>query len=84
MVLRAYRSMSTGTTCPYCGHDLELGFLATSNGSGLFWAKTAETTRLRPHGLEVIVGTEFNGDFSANAPALYCRGCGTIIVKRRK
>lgn len=76
--------MSSESSCPYCGHDLERGFVTTSNGSGLFWAKTAETTRLRPHGLEVIVGTQFNVNFSANAPGLYCRGCGTIILKRPK
>ncbi|MGA7923332.1 MAG: PF20097 family protein [Thermoplasmata archaeon] len=76
--------MSAGKACPYCGHDLEAGFLTTSNGSGLFWAKTAETTRLRPHGLEVIVGTQFNGTYSANAPGRYCRGCGTIIIQRPK
>ncbi len=67
--------------CTNCAGDLESGFLATTNGSGLFWSKEALTTRLRPAGLEVLVPTRFHGTYSANAPAQRCRACGTITLQ---
>jgi hypothetical protein len=70
--------------CPYCGTAWEAGFLATSNGSGLFWSKESHETRLRPKGLEILVGTEFTGAYSANASASRCRNCGTIVLHVKK
>jgi hypothetical protein len=67
--------------CATCGGDLEDGFVATSNGSGLYWSKEAQTTRLRPHGLEVLVPTGFMGSYSANAPGGRCQTCQTILVR---
>jgi hypothetical protein len=64
--------------CAKCGAELESGFLSTSNGSGLYWAHEAMATRLRPHDLEVLVGTGFSGTYSANLPGTRCRSCGTI------
>jgi hypothetical protein len=66
--------------CPACGGDLESGFVSTSNGSGLFWSHSDQSTRLRPSGLEVLVPTGFMGMYSANLPGLMCRTCGTISV----
>jgi hypothetical protein len=64
--------------CSKCGGELESGFLATSNGSGLFWSHEASASRLRPEGLEVLVGTGFGGTYSANLPGTRCHGCGSI------
>jgi len=36
------------------------------------------SSRLRPHDLEVLVGTGFSGTYSANLPGTRCRSCGTI------
>lgn len=69
------------TTCRTCGGPLESGFLATSNGSGLFWAHEASTSRLRPKGLEVLVPTGFGGTYSANLPGDRCAKCGTVLVR---
>jgi uncharacterized protein DUF6487 len=69
-----------GPNCAVCGGPLEAGFVATSNGSGLFWAKEASTSRFRPKGLEVLVGTEFGGTFSANLAALRCPRCNTVLM----
>ncbi len=66
--------------CAVCGGPLEAGFLATSNGSGLFWSREASTSRFRPTGLEVLVGTGFGGTYSANLPGLRCAKCQTIVV----
>ncbi len=66
--------------CGVCGGPLEPGFVATTNGSGLFWAKEATPSRLRPAGLEVLVGTRFGGTSSANLPGVRCAGCGTILL----
>ncbi len=68
-------------TCATCGGPLESGYLATTNGSGLFWSKEASASRLRPEGLEVLVPTGFHGTYSANAQGLRCRKCGTILVR---
>ncbi|MEM0129619.1 MAG: PF20097 family protein [Thermoplasmata archaeon] len=68
-------------TCVKCGGPLEAGFLATTNGSGLFWAQTASDRRLRPVGLEVLVPTGFGGTYSANLPAKRCRACRTIVAQ---
>lgn len=67
--------------CPTCGGPLEPGYVATSNGSGLFWSKEAAGSRLRPTGLEVLVPTGFMGTYSANAPGLRCPNCHTITLK---
>jgi len=66
--------------CRTCGGPLEEGFLATSNGSGLYWAHEASTSRLRPKGLEVLVGTGFGGNYSANLAAARCSKCNTILL----
>ena len=66
--------------CAQCGGPLEQGFVTTTNGSGLLWAREATDTRLRPAGLEVLVPTGFMGTYSANAPGLRCRACGTITL----
>jgi hypothetical protein len=66
--------------CAVCGGPLEAGFVATSNGSGLFWAHEAATTRFRPTGLEVLVGTRFGGTYSANLPGLRCAKCNTVLL----
>ena len=66
--------------CPVCGGPVEAGFVATTNGSGLFWSRQSTSTRLRPKGLEVIVGTGFGGTYSANLPGLKCAKCRTILL----
>jgi hypothetical protein len=66
--------------CAACGSPLEPGFVATSNGSGLFWAHEATATRFRPTGLEVLVGTRFGGAYSANLPGLRCAKCNTVLL----
>ena len=72
--------MAAGSNCPYCGKALETGFLSTTNGSGLFWSHHAEVARLRPHDLEVVVGTGFGGTYSANLPAQRCLSCKKVIA----
>jgi hypothetical protein len=67
-------------TCTVCGKPAEAGYLSTSNGSGLFWAHDAPSARLRPSGLEVLVGTRFGGTFSANLPGVRCGACGSILL----
>jgi len=67
--------------CGVCGGPTEAGYLATSNGSGLFWAHDASTDRLRPKGLEVLVGTSFGGTFSASLAGVRCASCGTLTLK---
>lgn len=69
------------SNCAACGGPIERGFVTTTNGSGLYWSHEAATARLRPTGLEVIVGTRFGGTYSANAPAERCRKCGTILIR---
>jgi hypothetical protein len=66
--------------CSVCGGPLEAGFVSTSNGSGLFWAKQAASSRLRPDGLEVLVGTRFGGNYSATLAGARCAACRTILV----
>jgi len=66
--------------CATCGGPLEAGFVATSNGSGLFWAHESTTNRFRPTGLEVLVGTRFGGTYSANLPGLRCTKCNTVLL----
>lgn len=66
--------------CAVCGGPLEDGFVATSNGSGLFWSQQATSTRFRPKGLEVLVGTGFGGTYSANLPGQRCASCRTILL----
>jgi hypothetical protein len=72
------------TTCRTCGGPLEAGFISTTNGSGLFWAKEKSDSRLRPKGLEVLVPTGFAGTYSANLPGLRCAKCATILVSLAK
>lgn len=67
--------------CSTCGGDLEEGFVATSNGSGLFWSHSDMSSRLRPKDLEVLVPTGFSGMYSANLPGHLCRACGTISMR---
>ena len=69
------------SVCSNCGGPLEEGFIATTNGSGLYWAREASNARLRPKGLEVLVGTGFSGTYSANAPGTRCRKCGRITLQ---
>jgi hypothetical protein len=69
------------STCPVCGGPLEAGFVATSNGSGLYWSHEALSARLRPKGLEVLVGTGFGGNYSASLPGLRCAHCNTIRLQ---
>lgn len=72
--------MGDRSTCPTCGGPLESGFVATTNGSGLYWSREAAERRLRPTGLEVLVPTGFMGTYSANAPAQRCPHCRTITI----
>ena len=67
--------------CPRCGAPQEEGFVVTTNGSGLYWSKDQASRRLRPHGLEVLVPTEFGGTYSANARARRCAACRTIELR---
>jgi len=66
--------------CAVCGGPLEAGFVATTNGSGLFWSRQSAPSRLRPKGLEVLVGTGFSGMYSANLPGQRCVHCRTILL----
>lgn len=66
--------------CAVCGGALEAGFVATSNGSGLYWSHEASSSRFRPKGLEVLVGTGFGGTYSANLPGSRCATCNTILL----
>ena len=66
--------------CSVCKGPLEAGFVATTNGSGLFWAREASSTRFRPKGLEVLVPTGFEGTYSANLPGVRCANCRTILL----
>ncbi len=66
--------------CSACGGPLEPGFVTTSNGSGLFWSKEAASSRLRPDGLEVLVGTRFGGNYSASLAGSRCAACRTILL----
>jgi hypothetical protein len=75
--------MSTAK-CASCGGPTEPGYLVTSNGSGLFWAHDAPDDRLRPKGLEVVVGTRFGGTFSAHMVGARCRSCGTFQLTAPK
>ncbi|MCI4331972.1 MAG: hypothetical protein L3K19_09045 [Thermoplasmata archaeon] len=70
--------------CADCGAPLDAGFLSTTNGSGLYWSHDASSTRLRPVGLEVVVGTGFSGTYSANLGGTRCTGCGAIHLRRKK
>lgn len=74
----------TSAVCAHCGSPADSGFLTTTNGSGLFWAHDAPTLRLRPKGLEVLVGTGFGGSFSASLAATRCGHCGTLLVQLPK
>jgi len=74
----------TTSKCAACGGPLEPGFVATTNGSGLFWAREASETRLRPSGLEVLVPTGFMGTYSANAAGTRCTQCGTVTFRPKK
>ena len=67
--------------CATCGGPLQSGYISTSNGSGLYWAHEAATSRLRPKGLEVLVPTGFMGTYSANMPGARCPHCQTILVR---
>ena len=67
--------------CSVCGGPTEAGFVSTSNGSGLFWAHTSESTRFRPKGLEVLVPTQFGVMSSANLAGQRCPACQTIVLQ---
>ena len=67
--------------CAVCGGPMVAGFVSTTNGSGLFWAHDAESTRYRPKGLEVLVPTAFGVMSSANLPGQRCPHCQTILVQ---
>ena len=66
--------------CNVCGGPLEEGFIATTNGSGIFWTHQSTPSRFRPKGLEVLVGTGLGGTHSANLPGLRCAKCHTILL----
>ena len=68
------------TKCSVCGGPLEAGYVTTTNGSGLFWAREAAESRFRPKGLEVLVGTRFQGTYSANLAGARCGHCRTILL----
>ena len=70
----------SGAKCAVCGGPLEAGFVATTNGSGLFWTHQSAPARFRPKGLEVLVGTGFGGTYSANLPGQRCPHCRTILL----
>lgn len=79
--MAAHRDMGMpGGKCTVCGGPLEAGFVATTNGSGLFWSDRAASARFRPKGLEVLVGTGFGGTYSANLPGQRCLHCRTILL----
>ncbi|MGI0071495.1 MAG: PF20097 family protein [Thermoplasmata archaeon] len=67
--------------CNVCGGVLETGFVTTTNGSGLFWAREAENSRFRPTGLEVLVPTAFGVTSSANLAGRRCAHCQTIVLE---
>ncbi|MGI0129500.1 MAG: PF20097 family protein [Thermoplasmata archaeon] len=67
--------------CGVCGGPLEDGFVTSTNGSGLFWARESEAARFRPKGLEVLVPTAFGVMSSANLPGQRCAACQTILVR---
>ena len=71
----------SGGKCAVCGEPLEAGYVATTNGSGLFWSHQASPARFRPKGLEVLVGTGFGGTYSANLAGERCPRCRTILLK---
>ncbi len=71
-------------TCAVCKGPLTSGFVTTTNGSGLYWAREASSMRTRPKGLEVLVGTGFQGSYSANLPGLRCANCQTIVLSLPK
>jgi hypothetical protein len=73
-----------GAKCATCGGPLESGFVATTNGSGLFWARETASSRLRPKGLEVLVPTGFSGTYSANLPGQRCATCRTVLLQLPK
>ena len=60
---------------------MEPGVLCTTNGSGLFWSHHAESARLRPKDLEVVVQTGFGGTYSANLAAERCAECKQLVAK---
>ena len=66
--------------CGVCGGPTEAGYVVTSNGSGLFWSHEPSSARLRPKGLEVLVGTSFGGTFSAHLAGSRCPACSTILL----
>jgi len=72
------------SNCGVCGGALESGFVVTTNGSGLLWSHEKAESRLRPTGLEVLVGTGFGGTYSANLPGLRCTTCRTITLSLSK
>jgi hypothetical protein len=67
--------------CVTCGGPVENGFVATTNGSGIYWAQQATDTRLRPKGLEVLVPTGFMGTYSANLAGARCPKCQTVLLR---
>jgi len=70
--------------CATCGGPLEPGFVTTTNGSGLEWARERSESRFRPNGLEVLVPTGFGGTYSANLPGQRCGACKTILLSLPK
>ena len=70
--------------CAVCGGPTQAGFVATTNGSGLFWTQEASSSRFRPKGLEVLVGTAFGGTYSANLPGARCPACNTVLLELPK
>ena len=69
--------------CSRCGSELTTGFVVSTNGSGLLWAKESAEIRARPRGLEVLAPTGFTGMFSASLPGHRCTNCGLIALESK-
>jgi hypothetical protein len=74
-------SVMPESKCAVCGGVLEAGFVASTNGSGLFWSHESEPSRFRPQGLEVLVPTSFGITSSANLPGQRCGHCQTVLLQ---
>ena len=63
--------------CPFCGQELETGFLQSNGGSAVYWAKKPKmfSTLLNP---DIIGEHDWLHGFSA--PASRCTQCRKIII----
>ena len=67
--------------CPFCGQEMEAGFLQSTGGGAVFWTEKpkAFSTLLNPD----IIG-EHDWIHGFSAPALRCTVCRKIIVAYEK